>query len=77
MTAIYLSLHSKDFLLPYSLDCDIHPIAEPRPPFGDIKSTDPTNTTPVITKNTINNEYIFFSTQKNKDNFVRPFYIFT
>jgi hypothetical protein len=44
--ATFLSLPSRDFLLPYSPAPDIPPIPNPIPPLGDINKTEPINTIP-------------------------------
>ena len=40
ISAAFLSFVSRVFLLPYSFPPDIHPIPNPKPPFGDISNTD-------------------------------------
>jgi len=65
--ANFLSLVSRDFLLPYSLAPDIPPIPNPIPHFGDIKRTDPTKKTPAKIIRIIRNVRILLLSKKIND----------
>ena len=52
--ATFFSVDSIDFLLPYSLLLDTHPIPRPRPPFGLISITEITKSIPETNKSPIN-----------------------
>jgi len=58
--AIFFSVHSIVFLLPYSPVLPIHPNPNPSHPFGDINNTDPINSIPAIIIITIKAMRIFF-----------------
>ena len=54
MSAVFLSVDSIDFLLPYSFDPAAHPIQSHNHPFGLMRRTDTTKTIHVRIRATIN-----------------------
>ena len=69
MTATFLSLVSRVFLLPYSLAPDIQPIPNQIPHLGDIKRTDPTKTIPATTIKIISNVRMCCNIKKINNSF--------
>jgi hypothetical protein len=56
--AIFFNFHSADFLPPYSLFPAAHPIAAPRPHFGDINNTDHINMIQLSINTIVNSNFI-------------------
>lgn len=64
ISATFLSLVSRVFLLPYSFPPDIPPIPNPKPPFGDISNTDPINAIHATISTIIKRVRIFLHNKK-------------
>jgi hypothetical protein len=58
ISAVFLSVDSIDFLLPYSFDHAAHPIHSHNHPFGLIRSTDTTKAIHVTIRATTNNVFM-------------------